>query len=238
MTTCAIMQPTYLPWAGYFALASKSDVFIFLDDVQFERRSWQNRNRILQNGDARLLTIPVKKASQTATLENIEVSRDEKWQIRHLQAIRSAYPSLFDSASEMSLFLDQLASEKTDKLADFTIALITELFRLLEINCKTIRASSLACGGKRSEHLAQLCKSVNADVYLSPEGSRDYLQEDGFESLANIPLRFHSFTPMPYQQRHAATFISHLSIIDVIGNAGLEFARHYLRNGASHAHDH
>ena len=52
MTTCAIMQPTYLPWSGYFDLASQSDVFIFLDDVQFERRSWQTRNRILQNGEA------------------------------------------------------------------------------------------------------------------------------------------------------------------------------------------
>lgn len=238
MTTCAIMQPTYLPWAGYFDLASQADVFIFLDDVQFERRSWQTRNRILQNGEARLLTIPVKKASQTETLQHIELSRDERWQARHLQTLRSAYPSLFTPSSGVSTLLDQLASEKYDKLADFTIALITELFRLLKIDCKTVRASSLACGGKRSEHLAQLCKAVNADVYLSPEGSREYLQEDGFENLANMPLRFQSFTPRPYQQRQSATFISHLSIIDVIGNAGLEFASNYLRNGAYDAHDH
>ena len=56
----SIMQPTYLPWIGYFDLIAKADIFVFLDDVQFSRRSWQQRNRVLLDGKEMMLTIPTK----------------------------------------------------------------------------------------------------------------------------------------------------------------------------------
>jgi len=234
MSTCAIMQPTYLPWSGYFNLAAQVDVFIFLDDVQFERRSWQNRNRILQNGAACLLTAPVRKAAQSTPIHQMELVQDEPWAERHLQALRTAYPQLRQQAG-VDKVLEVLASARPARLADLNIALILALFELLGITCQTLRASELGCSGKRSAHLAELCQRVGARRYLSPQGSREYLAEDGFEDLSGLTLAFQEFTVTPYPQRQAAEFVSHLSVLDVIGQCGPEFAARYIRQGAPHA---
>lgn len=85
------MQPTYLPWAGYFHLIGTVDKFVFLDDVQFERRSWQSRNRILLEGREHYLTVPVRKASRSELIKNIAIDNDQEWRKRHLQLLRQAY---------------------------------------------------------------------------------------------------------------------------------------------------
>ena len=88
--TAAIMQPTYLPYLGYFELIAAADVFVFLDDVQLARRSWQSRNRILTASGELMLTVPTKKAPREARLDAIEIDDGQPWRERHLAAIRHA----------------------------------------------------------------------------------------------------------------------------------------------------
>lgn len=235
MSSCAIMQPTYLPWSGYFHLASKVDTFVFLDDVQFERRSWQSRNRILSNGQEHILTVPVQQSSQDTKIRSIQLSPDQPWRKKHLRTIQVAYPQIWKDDLLRKLLIAEFEHPHRS-LADLNIALIRLFFKLLEITCLTMRASELVCTGKRSEHLAEICHAIEADTYFSPVGSKNYLKEDKFEELNGITLHFCDFIPPPYSQGKNNEFMSHLSIIDVIGHCGLNFTKEYIRKDSNYAH--
>ena len=73
------MQPTYLPWEGYFNLISKADKFIFLDDVQFVKQSWQSRNYILSSNGKLLLSIPIKKHDLSTNINKIKINDNQNW---------------------------------------------------------------------------------------------------------------------------------------------------------------
>jgi len=234
MTSCAIMQPTYLPWSGYFHLANKVDTFVFLDDVQFERSSWQSRNRILSNGQIHLLSVPIKQSALDTHIRDIQVSDNLPWRKKHLRTLQFSYPDIWKSTNISQPLIAEF-EKSYQSLADLNISLIKFFFELLEINCRILRASDLACGGSRSNHLSNICRAINADTYYSPIGSRGYLEEDKFEQLSGISLYYCDFTPKPYYQGKMKEFVSHLSIIDVIGNAGLEFAKDYIKKESNYA---
>jgi hypothetical protein len=84
---CAIMQPTYLPWAGYFNLISQSDVFVFLDDAQFQKNSWHNRNRILVNHLPHWITLPVRHAALCQTIRQTELDDSKNWRRKHIKLL-------------------------------------------------------------------------------------------------------------------------------------------------------
>ena len=101
----AIMQPTYLPWAGFFNLISDVDVFVILDDVLFEKHSWQSRNRILQNGKELLLSIPIASQSHETCIKDIMISSNSKWGKKHLQTIQQSYAKSPYKADLLSLLI-------------------------------------------------------------------------------------------------------------------------------------
>jgi hypothetical protein len=234
MPSCAIMQPTYLPWSGYFHLANKVDTFVILDDVQFERSSWQNRNYILVNGKKHLLSVPVQQAPLQTKICDILIAPDPNWKKKHLHSIQLAYPSLWRD-TQLREPLIAVIEKPYRTLADLNVALISLLFFWLNISCKTLRASELMCGGKRSHHVVEICQAVQADTYYSPTGSRGYLEADQFESFSGIKLLYNEYNPSPYVQSKTPEFVSHLSIIDVIGHGGLELANAYVKKGSPDA---
>lgn len=235
MSSCAIMQPTYLPWSGYFHLASKVDTFVFLDDVQFERRSWQSRNRILSNGQELILTVPVQHSPQETIISDIELSNNVPWRKKHLRTLQIAYPSIWRN-NNISEPLIAEYEKSHQSLVDLNIALINLFFSWFEINCQTLRASELSCNGNRSKHLSEICRAIRADTYYSPIGSRAYLEEDKFEQITDIALRYSNYIPTPYSQGKNVDFVSHLSVIDVVGHCGLEFTRDYIRKESTDAY--
>ena len=82
------MQPTYLPWIGYFDLIKQSDIFVFLNDVQFSKQSWQVKNRIKNQGKELMLTIPVKKSKLLTNLDSILIDNSKPWKKKHLKSIQ------------------------------------------------------------------------------------------------------------------------------------------------------
>lgn len=225
---CAIMQPTYIPWAGYFNLIRQADTFVFLDDVQFERRSWQSRNRILLNGKEHLLTVPVVKAPRDTLLKDIRLSNDENWMDKHLRILNDAYRKA-SYGIEMLQTIERVFTATTYlRLTELTEQIIRSVADSLKMNTTFLRASSLECGGKRTDHLIEICRRLDCDSYLSPAGSKDYLARDDFAGKASAELSFQDFSPAPYRQYRTNCFISHLSILDVIANLGLASASHYV----------
>lgn len=230
--TCAIMQPTFYPWAGYFNLIKQVDVFVFLDDVQFDRRSWQSRNRIFDGGSPNWLTCPTIKAPRDALIKDIEIARHDDWQGKHAKKLSLNYAKTPFFEQVLPIIEAAYASEHTH-LADFNIQIIEQINQLLCIKTKTVRSSALNVAGKRSEKLFNLCSTLGVTDYLSPQGSKQYLLEDGVFDASNIKLHFQGFVPVPYPQLHSnrlqsSDFVSHLSIIDVIANIGVEQTQRYI----------
>jgi hypothetical protein len=228
------MQPTFLPWSGYFNLAFLSDKFIFLDDVQFQRQSWQSRNRIVLNGVAHLIALPVKAAPLDTNINSIELVDDAVWRRKHLATLKHAYPSIF--SGDLKFLGDRIHHiyhSECKYLAWFNIEIIKVFFDALDIRPEIYLSSNLGSGGVRSEYLSRLCHEVEADLYISPNGSMNYLKEDNFEVISGIPIRYQNFVVGNYPQRNSENFISHMSVLDVIAQRGLSFARQYIRGEGS-----
>ncbi|URI06325.1 WbqC family protein [Aquincola tertiaricarbonis] len=233
MKRCAIMQPTYLPWSGYFHLMTQVDVFVLLDDVQFQRRSWHTRNRILLQGREHMLTVPVAAAHQRDRLHQVQTVAEEPWRARHWATLSAAYAKAPHGRALLDLLQPLYQAPLADRgLTAWNESLIRTLAQALGIDTPLVRATTLGCGGQRSEHLLNLCLALGCDSYLSPRGSREYLEEDEFEANAQVALDFQQFDPKPYAQLRAESFVSHLSVIDVIAQQGVSFAARYVRGEA------
>ena len=215
---CAIMQPTFLPWLGYFDLIDQSDVFILLDDVQFSKQSWQQRNQLRTSKGLEYFTMPVKHGQEL--ISDVRIS-DEIFVKKLLKFLKINYiraPFFHNYFSDLMAVLNKASENKY--LAEINISFICWVCRVIGINTQIIRSSSLKCSGVRSRYLIEICKEVGASTYLSPLGSKGYLQKDAFLfGLNKIKVLFHNYNHPSYKQIYHP-FISHASVIDLIFNEG------------------
>jgi hypothetical protein len=217
--TAAIMQPTYLPYLGYFQLMAASDVFVFLDDVQFARRSWQSRNRILTANGELMLTVPVKKHDRDTAISDIEIDDSQGWRDKHLAAMRHAYGKRPGFAEGFDFVSEQLALHRDGKLADLTCGMAVAAAGRMGLSPRFARASELGALGARSEHLLAICRAVEATNYVSPMGSAEYMEEDGVFAAAGFPARFQSFRSVDYPQG-SGEFTPFMGFVDGLMNVG------------------
>ncbi len=219
--SCAIMQPTFLPWLGYFNLINSVDTFIFLDDVQLDKRSWQTRNRLFTGHKVDWVTCPIKKTSQNTRIVDVLITDDGKWKEKLIKTLNHSYrkaPCHKDFVEVLGIIDDA----PMDKLANFNQFFVTVLCRRLGITTPFVSAFELGCDGSKSAHLLNICRAVNANHYHSPEGARHYIEDENILGRELDILTFQQFTPQPYPQIHSKEFVSHLSIIDAIANIGLK----------------
>ena len=226
------MQPTYLPWAGYFNLMALVDVFVFLDDVQFERQSWQTRNRILLQGREHLLVVPAARLPLGTRIDEARIAGDARWRGDHWKTLVAAYAKAEHGEFLLELLRPFYEGPAQSLLAGFNEELVTAIAGAIGLRTRTLRASTLACGGRRSGHVAEICAALGCDEYLSPQGARDYLEQDGFAANAGVRLLFQRFEPAPYPQRGAREFVPRLSVVDVLANLGAEATLRYVRGNA------
>jgi hypothetical protein len=219
--TCAISQPTFLPWTGWFDLVDQADVMIVLDDVQFVKQSWQQRNRVRTPKGLEFMSVPVKTAGrfgQRIIDCRLADSRFVHKIIGTLQANYARAPFFAESVSELARVLEFAAS--TMSLLELNCELISWMAARLGVRTPMIRASALSAGGRRGEHVAALCESVDADSYVSPPGAEDYLNEDraAFERRG-IVVTIHVYDHPAYEQCFLP-FMPYASALDLIFNGG------------------
>ncbi len=225
---CAIMQPTYMPWAGYLNLMAQVDCFVYLDDAQFERSSWHHRNRILANGAPGWLTVPVLRGHLGASINEVRVDDAAPWRRKHRTLLANTY-AREKYAQEMLEAVEPLSNTSLVHLADLNIAVLEVLRGKLDIATPTVRSSVLGTGGSRTRRLIDILAQLGATEYVTPPGALEYLQEDRFPELSPARLWVHDFQPATYTQRNTAAFVSHLSILDVVAHLGWEGASRYIR---------
>ena len=224
------MQPTYLPWAGYFNLMARANHFVFLDDVQFERSSWQCRNRILTDRGPLWLSIATQGVSLQTKICDVEVNETLDWRRKHAASIRQAY-ARHPHRDCLEELLGIIEDRSLTRLADINIAIIRQWAERLSLAPAFVRSSSLGAEGKRSDRLVNICRALEARVYHSPRGARDYLEDDGALSKAGIETVFQDYAVPPYPQLDSAQFVAQLSLLDAVANLGWKGARELVLGG-------
>jgi hypothetical protein len=221
------MQPTYMPWAGYLNLMTQVDTFIYLDDAQYERSSWQNRNRVLVRGAPAWLTVPVVRGFLGAQINQVCVDDATHWRRKHVALLSNSY-ARHAHAREMLEAAEWLGAATHSGLADLNIALLEDLRQKLGIMTPTLRSSQLGVTGARTGRLIAMLEQLGATEYVTPPGAVGYMPEGGVVEHTRIKLLVHNFQPTQYQQRETDEFVSHLSILDVVAHLGWGGTKNYI----------
>ena len=219
----AIMQPTYLPWLGYLDLIDRVDHFVFLDDVQFEKQSWQQRNRIRTSNGLEWITVPVfHKGRFGQQIQEVEINT-EKFPLTHLKQLRQNYIKAPQFAAVMPQF-ETIMCEAVQggSLAELNIRLVDWLCDSLSIFTPRVTSSSLMVPGKRSAKLVGILKALEGTEYISPVGSLDYIREDvSIFKDSGIEVKITGFKHPEYQQVYSP-FMPFASSIDFVFNVGTD----------------
>ncbi len=217
----AIHQPNYLPWLGYFFKITQCDVFVFLDNVQYEKRGFTNRNRIKTPQGPLWLTVDVlTRGSYYQTVREVRIAEGEFWRDRHWASLTHNYvkaPCFAEYAPHFSV----VYGAHWEYLADLNVTLIEDVCRILGIQgVEFRRASELQVSGSKSELLAAICREVGGDTYISPSagGSRSYMEPEPFER-AGVKVRYFDFVHPVYRQVRGE-FCPNMSVVDLLFNEG------------------
>lgn len=216
-----IHQPEHLPWTGFFHKMAQADVYVLLDSVQFTKNNWQNRNRLIDNqGNVFWATVPVNLDGHiSSTIADVLISDVPGWRKKYWGRLEQSYrktPFYKDYEEELHAILFADCS----KLVDLNCRLIDFFRKALGIGNRILRSSELSPEGKRSTLLLDICKKLDATVYLSGPSGRDYLEKEIFAE-AGIALEYHEFHPPVYP---AKFFEPGLSTLDILMNHGRDAA--------------
>lgn len=227
-----ILQPSYIPWRGYFDQIQRADLFVFYDDVQYDKRGWRNRNQIKTPRGKQWLTIPVHhRGAQTENIpiHQIQMVWDNPWNEVHSKAIFHSYckaPYFERYAPLLKTFYERHDEFLADFTIDFTIALARELG-----NNKTrfIRSSAIAeIHGQKTDRLIQILQAVGATHYISGPSASDYIEKEKFEA-AGITLEYVDYNYPAYPQLYPP-FDPYVSVLDLLFMTGPE-ASSYISKG-------
>ncbi|CCK75584.1 conserved hypothetical protein [Oleispira antarctica RB-8] len=231
---CSVMQPTFLPWVGYFDLIDNSDDFIFYDDVQFTKQSWQSRNQIKTANGVIWLTVPLKKHELSSKINQIEINNAKPWVPKLLKTLFFTYQKTKHFKEAYTFFDDLFNAKEYLMLSDLSISIIEALIIRLGMCTQLHRSSNMKdLGDDRELRLINICKSLECDNYLSAKGSALYIEANrpsGIFPDYDIELYYQNFNHPEYSQIHG-DFEAYMSIVDLIFNEGFEKSLEIIRSG-------
>lgn len=180
---CVILQPSFVPWRGFFRLIAKADRFVFYDDVQYDKHGWRNRNRVVENAELKWLTIPVL-GSTGILLRDAKIDWSDWWVRKMERRLRSVYGATEYGESTIELMCRALAA-RPDRLVDLTIPLTIEIATMLGLGSSDMFevSSKMSVEGERTGRLVDICAKVGATEYLSGPSAKSYLNELEFEHV-------------------------------------------------------
>jgi hypothetical protein len=216
-----ILQPGYLPWLGFFEQLYQSDVFVMYDDVQYDKQSWRNRNRIKTANGVQWLTVPVLfKFQATPLIYDIKIDNKTQWKKKHCRAIQLSYSKAPYYKKYIDIF-EEAYSKDWEYLVDIDFHFTMKLAECLGIKKKQIvRSSTLNVQGDRLDRLVQICKRFQADIFYEGAAGRNYIDESYFAGHG-ITVEYQDYNHPVYNQLYG-DFVPYLSVIDLLFNHGDE----------------
>ena len=217
MTVGVILQPSYVPWRGVFDLIHRADVFVFYDDVQYDKHGWRNRNKIKTPTGTQWLTIPVSSKGNVETgllLSDARVMWNQDWARKHAMTLRQCYGKA-PFYAEYAPMLDAWYAKRPELLVDFTIETMLELAKVLGIsNTRFVRSSELGITGERTDRLVKILQKVSATHYLSGPSAKAYI-DDAVFAEAKIGLEYIVYDYPEYEQLHPP-YDPGVSVLDLL----------------------
>lgn len=225
MKKVAIIQPSYIPWKGYFDIVHAVDVFVFLDDVQYTKRDWRSRNRIkMRDGTTRWLTVPVRGGREQLIRDAPIDYAGGDWRRKHLEALRHSYGKAPHFERYYDLLRD-IFSRKFPLLSQMNVAIIQALCGELGIKTKLLCSTDLKTAGSRDEKLINIIRAVDGDHYLSGPSARDYIRPDLFRANG-IELAYAEYSGYPQYPQISEPFEHQVTILDLLFMTGDEAPRY------------
>jgi hypothetical protein len=223
MRLCAIHQPNFFPWLGYFEKIRRADLLVFLDDVDYPKSgnsmgSWVNRVRVSAQNRAVWIRAPVIREQGEQTIRKVRINESIPWRADLNRMLETNYRRAPRFAKFMPVF-QSLLNYECELIADYNIQAVTRIAQLLGLSCKFVRQSEISAEGRSTELLVNIARAVGADAYLSGDGAAGYQDDDQF-AQAGIRLERLNFVQKPYAT--GQEFVPGLSIIDYLMHCGPE----------------
>ena len=218
MKVIGIHQPNSIPWLGYFNKIYSCDVFVILDNVDYQSgnsNSITNRTKIKTAQGELFISVPVRK-SESKLIKDIPIDNNQPWQKKMLKTIQLNYTKA-KFFSEIFPVIENVLNTRHEFLSALNIELIKLFCEKLNITTPIILASEMNLSAdEKNNRIIEICKNLGATIYQSGSGARKYNDEEMF-ATNNIQLRYTSFSPADYPQLHGE-FIKGLSVLDVLMN--------------------
>ena len=225
--TCVILQPSYIPWRGYFHQIQKADVFVFYDCVQYDEHGWRNRNQIKTANGLQWLSIPVLTKdvhTNNIPIKDIRTAPNQPWKVKHWRSLQQSYGKA-PHFKRYAAVLEQFYSRQDALLADFTCDVTIALARELGIaHTQFLRSSTLPAQGTKTDRLLSLLTYLGASHYVSGPSARDYMEMEKF-SAAEISVEFIKYEYPEYPQLHGG-FEPSVTVLDLLFNVGPDAAKY------------
>jgi hypothetical protein len=214
-------QPVYLPWLGLFHKIALADKFCFFDDVQYQPKDWNNRNKVkFNNGTANWLTVPVlRKSYLDLSYLEIKINNSIPWQRKQWRSIELNY----SKASYFNLYAKELRKfyeVNWEYLCDLNYEMLLFFLDVLNISIPIVRMKEYSFRGEKGDFVIDMCLQLGADIYIFGEQGKNYADVEAFKTAGVFPV-FQKYQHPVYHQLHG-DFISHLSIVDLLFNCGQE----------------
>jgi hypothetical protein len=220
----AIIQSNYIPWKGYFDIIQSVDEFILLDEVQYTRRDWRNRNLIKTSQGPQWLTIPVDvKSNFTIAIDQVKIA-DPAWGRKHWTTITNNYSRSEYFKEYKDQFADIYLNQKETYLSRINLNFITLVNTLLGIKTRISWSRDYNAPVGKTERLLSLCKATGASEYLSGPAAQGYLDEELFRSNG-VAVSWMDYSNYPEYRQLFPPFVHGVSILDLLFNEGKNATR-------------
>lgn len=225
-------QPNYLPGVGLFIKIALSDKFMYVSEVQFDKKSWQNRNRIRTKDGWIWLTVPtLTKGKSEQKISEVEINNQLEWGKKHFQSIRLNYCK----APYYNYYIDffeALYQKEWINLSELNIYITNYILKELRISTKILYDVDFEFHKNKTDRLVEMCEATNCDIYLSNKGSENYVSIPSFQTLGKDHLYVH-YLGKEYPQVFRG-FEPNLSILDMLFNCGPDESRKIIKDRSTY----
>lgn len=210
-----IMQPYFMPYIGYFQLMKAVDKYVVYDDVNYIKGGWVNRNHILINGEKKMFTVTLRKASPNKFFNEIVIGDDFK---KLMKTLRLNYSRTINFDQTMVL-MERIISFPNKQLAVFIANSFREILSYLSVETEILMSSEIPKDNslRGKDKIIQICEILGADTYYNAVGGKNLYDQEEFREHG-ITLNFVDSLPQVYSQLHTREFVSGLSMVDVLMN--------------------
>ena len=211
-------QPVYLPWMGLFHKIASADLFCYFDIVQYQRKDYNNRNKIKTSNGELWLSVPVESKNHLSKNVSKILIVQDNWVKKHLKSIELNYkktPFFKDYFPELQSIL---INDSKDSLGYLNLKLLEYFMECLKIDTPIVKASDCNFEGIGSDLVLDMCVKLGADNYIFGEHGKNYADVKAFKE-AEIVVEFQNYIHPVYRQM-GRDFLPYMSIIDLLFNEG------------------